>query len=201
MDQRAGGYMQGMDAIELLTADHNRVRGMFAQFKSAKEADDLATMTTVAAKILEDLTVHTTIEEEIFYPALQDASDEIHDTITEGIEEHHVVKVVMQEVQAMEPNTEDWAAKMTVIIENVEHHAEEEEQELFPAVKKATTAEVRAQLGEQMDARKAELGAPTLADKEGLSKTELIDLAKEQEIPGRSKMSVDELRATVAPSS
>jgi hemerythrin superfamily protein len=194
------GYRWGMDAIELLTGDHNRVRGLFAQFKSAKEAEDLATMTTLAAKILEDLVVHTTIEEEIFYPALQEASEEIHETITEGIEEHHVVKVVMAEVQAMEPNTEEWAAKMTVIIENVEHHAEEEEQELFPKVRTATTAEIRTGLAEQMEARKAELGAPTVADKEQLTKTQLVDLAKEQEIPGRSKMSEDELRRTVSPS-
>ena len=188
-----------MDALDLLTGDHNRVRGLFTRFKSAKEADDLATMTTLATKILDELHVHTTIEEEIFYPELQDATEEIHETITEGFEEHHVAKGVMEEIAALEPNTEDWAAKVTVLIESIEHHAGEEESEMFPKVRTATTAEQRASLAERMEARKTELGAPTMADKEGLTKEVLVDLAKEQEIPGRSKMSTEELAATVDP--
>jgi hypothetical protein len=99
----------------------------------------------------------------------------------------------------MEPNAEDWGAKVTVLIENVEHHAEEEESNLFPMVRKATSAEQRESLAERMEARKAELGAPTLADKEGLTKQQLTELAKEQEIPGRSSMSTEELMAAVAP--
>jgi hemerythrin superfamily protein len=188
-----------MDALELLTGDHNRVRGLFTRFKSAKESDDLATMTTLAPKILEELTVHTTIEEEIFYPELQDLTDEIKDSITEGYEEHHVVKGVMEEIAALEPNTEDWAAKVTVLIENVEHHADEEESELFPKVRTATSAEQRESLAQRMEARKAELGAPTMADKEGMTKEQASELAKEQEIPGRSKMSTEELVAAVDP--
>ena len=188
-----------MDALDLLTGDHNRVRGLFTRFKSAKESDDLATMTTLATKILEELKVHTTIEEEIFYPELQDVNDEIHESITEGYEEHHVVDNLMTEISSMEPNTEEWAAKVTVLIENVEHHAEEEETTLFPKVRTATSGELRTSLAERMEARKAQLGAPTMADKEGLPKKMLIDLAKEQEIPGRSKMSTDELAAAVDP--
>jgi iron-sulfur cluster repair protein YtfE (RIC family) len=188
-----------MDALELLIGDHNRVRGLFTRFKAAKEADDLATMATLATTILDELKVHTAIEEEIFYPELQDATEEIHESITEGFEEHHVAKGVMAEIAAEEPNTEDWAAKVTVLIENIEHHAGEEETELFPKVRTATSAEQRASLADRMEARKAELGAPTMADKEGLTKQELIDLAKEQEIPGRSKMSTEQLTAAVAP--
>src|SRR4051794_5835514 len=133
----ATGYEAGMDALDLLTGDHNRVRGLFTRFKSAKESDDLATMTTLAPKILEELKVHTTIEEEIFYPELQEVNDEIKESITEGYEEHHVAKGVMEEIAAEEPNPEDWAAKVTVLIENIEHHADEEEQNLFPLVRKA----------------------------------------------------------------
>jgi hemerythrin superfamily protein len=188
-----------MDAIDLLTGDHNRVRGLFEQFKSAKESDDLATMTTLTAKILEELDVHTTIEEEIFYPELHDKTEEIHDSITEGYEEHHVAKGVMGEVRALEPNTEGWAAKVTVLIESVEHHAEEEETNLFPKVRAATSAEDRESLADRMEARKAELGAPTSADAAALTKDQLIDLAKEQEIPGRSTMDRDELIRTVDP--
>ena len=172
---------------------------MFTRFKSAKESDDLGEMTTLATKILDELEVHSTIEEEIFYPELHDLTDEVHESITEGYEEHKVVKNLMTEIRSMEPNTEDWAAKVTVLIENVEHHAEEEEQELFPKVRSNTSNEQRASLGDRMEARKAELGAPTLADKIDLTGEQLTELAKEQEIPGRSKMSTDELRMAVAP--
>jgi hemerythrin superfamily protein len=188
-----------MDALELLIGDHNRVRGLFTRFASAKESDDLAEMTTLATKILEELKVHTAIEEEIFYPELQDATEEIHESITEGFEEHHVAKGVMAEIEATEPNTEDWAAKVTVLIENIQHHAGEEESNLFPKVRTATTAEQRTAMAERMEARKAELGAPTMADKEGMTKAQAQELAKAQEIPGRSKMSTDELVAAVDP--
>ena len=188
-----------MDALELLTADHNRVRGLFARFKTAKEDENLEEMTRLAALINTELEVHTTIEEEIFYPALHDLTEEVHETITEGYEEHKVAKQLLAEITAMEPNTEDWAAKVTVLIENVEHHAEEEESEMFPKIRSNTAAEARAQLADQLEARKRELGAPTMADKIDLTKEELRRLATEQEIPGRSKMSQEELAATVAP--
>ena len=199
MESWPPGYPHDMSALELLIGDHNRVRGLFTRFKSAKESDDLAEMTTLATKILAELEVHATIEEEIFYPELHDLNDEVHESITEGYEEHAVAKNLMAEIGAMEPNTEDWAAKVTVLIENIEHHAEEEEKELFPKVRSNTSAEQRDSLGERMEARKAELGAPTLADKIDLTGEQLTELAKEQEIPGRSKMSTDELRMAVAP--
>jgi hemerythrin superfamily protein len=188
-----------MDSLDLLTGDHNRVRGLFSRFKDAKEADDLETMTALSAKILEELQVHTTIEEEIFYPALHDATEEIHESITEGYEEHHAAKSTMVEIAAMAPNTEDWAAKVTVLIEMVEHHAEEEESNLFPKVRTATDPAQREDLAEQMEARKIELGAPTSADAASMTKEQLAELAKDQAIPGRSTMDQDELARTVDP--
>src|SRR5687768_15631075 len=140
-----------MSALELLIGDHNRVRGLFTRFKSAKESDDLGEMTTLAQKILTELEVHSTIEEEIFYPELHDLDDEVDESITEGYEEHEVVKNLMAEIGAMEPNTEDWAAKVTVLIENVEHHAEEEEENLFPKVRSNTSGEQRDSLAERME--------------------------------------------------
>src|SRR5689334_10192519 len=122
-----------MDAIMLLTADHNRVRGLFTKFRAEPSPD-------TAAKILIELQAHTQIEEEIFYPAIREADEELGSEVAEGIEEHHAVKVLMEEVAAMQPSGEEWEAKMTVIIELVEHHAEEEEGEMFPAVKKVLDA-------------------------------------------------------------
>jgi hemerythrin superfamily protein len=188
-----------MDALVLLTGDHNRVRGLFAKFNKAKEAEDVAEMTRLSDQIVTELTVHTTIEEEIFYPATKPLSEDATEDIAEGLEEHNVAKTLMAELQELEPGSETWVAKMTVLIESVEHHAGEEEEELFPEVRSKTDAETRETLAEQMEARKAELGAPTVADKIDLTKEQLSSLASEQEIPGRSSMSAEELVAAVAP--
>ena len=188
-----------MDALELLTADHNRVRGLFARFKKAEETDDTATMQEVTAKIVEELTIHTTIEEEIYYPTIRDASEEIKDLVVEGFEEHHVVKTLIEELGECEPGGEQWTAKVKVLIENVEHHAEEEEKEMFPKVRSRTEPETRETLGESLAKRKVELGAPPMEAALDLTMEELKEKAKEQEIPGRSKMKKDELAATIDP--
>jgi hemerythrin superfamily protein len=189
-----------MNAIDLLIADHNRVRGLFKRFNDAKEAENEATMQDLAAKIFEELHVHTTIEEEIFYPAVRDTKEEISELVDEGLQEHHVVQVLMEEIAQAEPVGEEWVAKMAVLIENVEHHAKEEESDMFPPVRGAADSGRLQALGDELEKRKASLGAPVLADKIDLTKDELVKLAQEQEIPGRSQMSHDELAATVAPS-
>jgi len=188
-----------VQALDLLIADHNRVRGLFTQFKSAHENDDTETMSAVALKIFEDLEVHTTIEEEIFYPAIRDTTEDIGETVDEGVQEHHVVKVLMAEIKQLPDGDADWVAKMQVLIENVEHHAEEEESEMFPTLRSKLPSEQLEDLGMRLEERKKQLGAPVLADKIDLTKEELLELAKQQEIPGRSTMSQEELAATVAP--
>ena len=188
-----------MDALELLTADHNRVRGLFAQYREAEEAEQTEAMLAVAGKIVTELEVHTTIEEEIFYPAVHDLSEDLAEVVDEGVEEHHVAKVLIEELGSLETGSDKWKAKMMVLIENVEHHAEEEEEEMFPDIRAASDEAKRNELGERLEARKAELGAPTPADAEGLSAAELREKAKQQQIPGRSSMDVEELRATVDP--
>ncbi len=188
-----------MDALALLTADHNRVRGLFTRFQAAEEGEDTAQMAELGAKILTELEVHATIEEEIFYPEVRAASEEIKDTVDEGVEEHHVAKVLMEEVKVLTPEDDAFAAKMKVLIENVEHHAGEEEEEMFALCRKAFDKSALEDLGQRLEAMKAQLGAPTAADKEHLSTEELKELAKEQEIPGRSSMGREELVATVAP--
>ena len=189
-----------MDVLALLTADHNRVRGLFEQFREAQEADRADDMQTVATKIIEDLEAHTTIEEEVFYPWAHELSQEIAEIVDEGIQEHHVAKVLMAEIKQLPDGSEEWVAKLQVLIENVEHHAEEEEAEMFPPLRDKLATDKLEQLAEQMEARKRDLGAPVLADKIDLTKDELLDLAKAQQIPGRSSMSQEELAATVAPS-
>jgi hemerythrin superfamily protein len=199
MRRRKPGRGTGMQALDLLIADHNRVRGLFAQFKEAHDNDDTEAMSAVALKIFEDLEVHTKIEEEIFYPDVESTNDDIHETVEEGLQEHHVVDLLMAELKQLPDGSDEWIAKMQVLIENVEHHAEEEEKELFPPLRTELAADRLEELGVRLDERKKQLGAPVLADKIDLTKEELLDLAREQQIPGRSKMSQEELAATVAP--
>jgi len=187
-----------MDALSLLTADHNRVRGLFARFEAAHEGGDTAAAADLAANILIELDVHTQIEEEIFYPAVR-TDQELNDLVAEGMEEHHVVKELGAEIRSLSPDDEAWAAKCKVVIENVEHHLEEEEEEMFPMVRKAFTAESLEGIGQSLEARKAQLGAPTAADKEHLTVEQLHELATAQQIPGRSEMKREELVATVSP--
>jgi hemerythrin superfamily protein len=188
-----------MDALKLLTADHNRVRGLFARFQSAHESGDLAGASQLAATIVEELEIHTAIEETVFYPAVHDLTDEVHELVVEGLEEHAVASDLMGDLRELPPEDERWAAKAKVLIENVEHHAQEEEAEMFPKVRSACEATMLEDLGGQLEATKRRLGTPTVADKIDLTKEELLAKAREQEIPGRSTMSHDELAATVAP--
>lgn len=188
-----------MDALDLLTADHNRVRGLFAQFREASDGDDTTKMEAVAAKIFEDLEVHTKIEEQIFYPAVHDLNDELAEVVDEGVEEHHVVETLMTEARQLPASDPRWKAKLTVLMENVEHHAEEEETELFPQVRSACDAKKREEWAERMESLKAELGAPTSKDAESMTTEELRQRATEQQIPGRSQMTRADLVATVDP--
>lgn len=188
-----------MDALSLLTADHNRVRGLFARFQTAEETKDAALMAVLARTIVTELGVHTQIEEKIFYPAVNAVDEELHDSVSEGVEEHHVAKTLIAELEMLGPDDDAWVAKMKVLIESVEHHAGEEETEMFPETRKAFDQAALEEIGLQLEAMKAQLGAPTAADKEHLSIAELKALAAEQEIPGRSSMNREELVATVAP--
>ena len=183
----------------LLTGDHNRVRGLFSRFRKAHEADDQAAATRAAETIFRELEVHTEIEETIFYPLVQDLNDEIHELVIEGFEEHGVVKDLMAEARELSVGDEHWAAKVKVLIENVEHHAKEEEAEMFPKVRQALDQGTLESLAARFDTKKRELGAPTTADTIDLTKTELETMAREQGIPGRSKMTQQELAVSVAP--
>ena len=141
-----------MDAIELLKADHDKVRGLFEEFKQAKEADESDRMRELQQQIFSELETHTRLEEDIFYPAVRELDEEdMTETVAEGIQEHHVVKVLMREVDEVKGD-ETFESKMTVLIENVEHHADEEEDELFPELRERVTQEWLDDIGAQMEA-------------------------------------------------
>lgn len=185
-----------MDALQLLKADHNTVRELFEQFKEAKEAKDTTQLGEVQRKIFTELEVHTAIEEEVFYPEAEAVGEEAEELVKEGVEEHHVVKVLMEEIAELTPDDDAWVAKMTVLIENVEHHAEEEEEELFPQLRKVFGEERLQSMGAKLMEAKQRRGAPTeptVAALKGFSRDELYEMAQSADLPGRADMSKDEL--------
>lgn len=138
-----------MDAIVLLKDDHKTVEKLFKDFEKAGDSA-YKTKRDIADKVIEELTVHTWIEEKIFYPAARAAVPDTTDHVLESVEEHHVVLWMLSELAGLDPKDERFDAKMTVLIENVRHHVQEEEQEWFPQVRAAVGRNRLVELGEQM---------------------------------------------------
>jgi hemerythrin superfamily protein len=145
-----------MDAITLLKQDHKTVETIFKQFEKATQP---AQQRRLARRVIEELSVHAAIEEMIFYPAVRDRVPTTDETVLEALEEHHIVKWTLSELDDMKPDDERFKAKMTVLIENVRHHVKEEEQELFPEVRKAIGRKELGQLGDALE--QAKKTAPT----------------------------------------
>ncbi|MGY1939572.1 hemerythrin domain-containing protein [Nocardia gipuzkoensis] len=122
------------DAIVLLREDHKAIRKLFREFEKAGE-DAVKTKGEVVNKIIEALTVHTYLENECMYPEVRKLVPELEEDILESYEEHHVADVLVTELAMMKPDDEHFTAKATVLIENVDHHIDEEENDWFPKVR------------------------------------------------------------------
>ncbi len=145
-----------MNAITMLEDDHKKMRGLLDQLESTTERG-VKTREELFATIKGELTLHETIEEEIFYPALK-SHPKAEDIVLEGYEEHHVVDLVMGELEDLPVDDESWGAKAKVMKENVEHHMEEEEGEMFKQARAVFDRQELEELGERMAARKAQAG-------------------------------------------
>jgi hemerythrin superfamily protein len=140
------------DAIALLKADHDTVEDLFTKFEAAGDRAH-KTKRDLMDRIVRELSIHAAVEELVFYPAVRAmadraGNDEIPDTVLEGLEEHGVAKWLLSELESMSPEHERFQAKAMVLIENVRHHVEEEEQELFPEVRKLADRSTLVELGE-----------------------------------------------------
>lgn len=148
---------QPQDAIALLIDDHETVKSMFEQYE---ELGDRAHVSKhkLALQICQELTRHTMIEEEIFYPAVRKAIKD-EDLMDEAVVEHASAKDLIAQIQSMEPTEDLFDAKVKVLSEMIEHHVEEEESEMFPKVRKAKQLDLE-ELGAAMAARKEEIQLP-----------------------------------------
>jgi hemerythrin-like domain-containing protein len=122
------------DAIVLLKSDHKEIKRVFSDFEKAGE-DAHTAKAKLVDTMIELLTVHTYIENEVMYPRVRELLPDLEDDILESYEEHHVADVLVMELAGMTPDDERFTAKTTVLIENVRHHIDEEEQEWFPQVR------------------------------------------------------------------
>jgi hemerythrin superfamily protein len=139
-----------MDAITMLKEDHKRVKQLFRQFEQAGPRAQ-RTKGKIVESIVKELSVHSAVEEQAFYPAIKGVSEELTEGVLESLEEHHVAKWLLSELDGMSPTHERFDAKVTVLIESIRHHVEEEETDLFPKVRKQFSRSELAELGEVME--------------------------------------------------
>ena len=173
-----------MDAIELLTQQHRETEALFERFSDTSDESELLEIARTATS---QLRWHTTIEEEIFYPAVRQQSEELEADVLEDLEEHHAVELLIDELEGLTPDDERFVPKFTVLSELVTHHVEEEEEEQFAQVRDAFGKSELDELGDRMAARYEELRGEAAADSS--TKEELYQQAQKLGIEGRSQMS------------
>jgi len=137
------------DAVSILKEDHQKLRGLFQRFESADESGK----EEIFKEIFRELEIHTKIEEEIFYPAMRKVES---DMIAESLEEHNIVDFILGGMKKVKSSDESYEAKFTTLKENVEHHMEEEEGEMFPKAEQSLGGQL-AELGQKMMERKEAL--------------------------------------------
>lgn len=140
---------QGPDAVDLLRRQHDAFRELFDEFRglSARASQRKATL---VRELITLLVKHSEIEEQVFYPAVRNEVPDVADDIDEDLEEHHAAELLLAELDHMTPDAERYDAKVTVLIEHMTHHLEEEEQDLFPKVRAGLDEQRRRDLGRAM---------------------------------------------------
>lgn len=138
-----------MNAIELLKADHKKVNALFGKVKATEEGEHKE----LFEQIKKELDTHTHIEETIFYPKLKE-EEELEDIVLEGVEEHRQAKMFLRELAALTDDSEKFEPKLKVLMEDITHHVQEEEGEMFPKVEELFDDETLMELGAEMEEEK-----------------------------------------------
>ena len=153
-----------MNAIELLKSDHQTVAELFEDIKANEDGDNRGLFERVKA----ELDVHAHIEETIFYPKLKEqGNEELKDIVLEGIEEHRQIKMFLAEIAALMEGSEKFDPKLKVLIEDVEHHVKEEEDEMFPLVESQFDSDFLNELGAAIAAEKKQFDPKSTAKSAG----------------------------------
>ena len=142
-----------MDALKLLTQDHRTVERLFKAYERAGDRA-IKEKQRLAEQVIRELSIHASIEEQFLYPTARELSDKLDSQVLEALEEHHLAKATLAELEKISPSDERFDPKMTVLMENIRHHIEEEEKDLFPKLKRLMDRADLAVLGEAMEAAK-----------------------------------------------
>ena len=140
-----------MTELDLMKADHDRMKKLFDE---ALKDEDPGARASVLHQIRAELMAHEKMEEDIFYPALRAGGEKAKEIVLEGYEEHHVIAVILDELLEVPEEAEQWQAKLKVLRENLEHHIDEEEGEMFKRAKQALGQDTLEELGKKMAAVK-----------------------------------------------
>ena len=147
------------DAIAMLREDHVKVRRLLEKIENTSERA-ARTRKDLLAELGSEIRAHAKLEEEVFYPAFKEAVDKDKEELYhEAVEEHHVVEMLLPELEELEVTSEEWTAKATVLKELIEHHIEDEETEMFKEARKAMDHAELVELADQMAQRRTELMA------------------------------------------
>ena len=167
-----------MDALNLLTQDHRSVERLFKAYERTGTGTSNQKQ-RLAVQIIRELSIHASIEEQFLYPTARELSKSFDAPILEALEEHHLAKVTLAELEKMSPRDERFDAKMAVLMENIRHHVEQEEGDLFPKLKRFMDRSQLALLGEAMEQEKATDSPPESVVSDAVAKfletgTELV---------------------------
>ena len=153
MPSRQNDHAQPADAIALLKADHQRVKDLFAQYEAT---DNVETKRTLAEQVFTELDMHAQLEETVFYPTVNEETDEGPELVQESLSEHEAVKNLIQALRGMAHDTDEFDAKFQELIRNVAHHVEEEEAQMFPLAEEELADELD-EMKDEMQELKADL--------------------------------------------
>jgi len=178
------------EPMEMLIADHREVQKMFKQFEKLKEQDDDQSKRDLVDLTCAELKVHTQIEEEIFYPAAREALAE-GDLVAEALVEHNSAKELIAKLQGSDANAEEYAAMFTVLGEYVNHHIAEEQNEMFPKLKKADLDwdALTAQMQERKGQLQEEMGLTSTAEKDEAEEEATGSARRSRREPARGRRS------------
>ena len=187
------------DVVELIKAQHRRIEALLEQAEQA-EPDQMAALLRQVADLL---LPHSEAEESFVYPAIKDYDRSEDDEVKDGVAEHHHIEGLLQELLAEDPSGPGYDGKLAALVGELRHHVEEEEQDLLPVLTEQASDDEREELGARFaevtdhqledEAERAGSSPATGPDGDGVTREELYEQAKKQDVPGRSSMSKDEL--------